>query len=311
MTDKITGRVFNIQRYSLHDGSGIRTLVFFKGCPLKCLWCSNPESQKGAPELGFIKSRCAGKEACGAPCVTACPLQVIHLNKEGKPLIDRVWCEVCGQCAEVCPEDALKVVGHEMSVAEVMAEVEKDMPFYRRSGGGLTLGGGEPLAQYRFALALLEAAEAEYLHTAIETSGHAPWEQFAQIVNHVDLLQIDLKHMDPSRHRELTGQSNALILENMKKILSIKEPEDVIIRVPVIPGCNNDQADIQDIADFVMEMGFTQIELIPYHKMGTSKYSQYDMIYPLDGLEPPTETEMDDLRHLVEGVGLHEMTGDV
>ncbi|MFO8010478.1 MAG: glycyl-radical enzyme activating protein, partial [Dehalococcoidia bacterium] len=204
MTEALTGRIFNIQRYSLHDGSGIRTLVFFKGCPLKCLWCSNPESQKAVPELGFIDARCPGAEMCGAPCVQACPLDAIQLNPQNKPAIDRESCDACGKCARVCPRDALKVVGHEMSVEEVIAEVEKDRPFYRRSGGGLTLGGGEPLSQYKFAKALLEAAEAEYLHTAIETSGHASWEQFETILKHVDLLQIDLKHFDPRKHKELT-----------------------------------------------------------------------------------------------------------
>ena len=198
-----------------------------------------------------------------------------------------------------------------MSVDQVMAEVEKDLPFYRRSGGGLTLGGGEPLAQPKFALAILEAAEAGYIHTAIETSGHAPWAQFEEILNHVDLLQMDVKHMDPQRHKELTGQSNELILENLKKILSVKETQDVIIRVPVIPGCNDDLDNMEKTARFVSELGYTRIELIPYHKMGTSKYNQYDMIYPLDGLEPPSETEIKHLRDMVESIGLQEMTGDI
>ncbi len=311
MTEQLTGRIFNIQRYSLHDGSGIRTLVFFKGCPLKCLWCSNPESQKAVSELGFIEARCVGADACGAPCVAACPLQAISLNEHGKPVIDRERCDACGKCAAACPQDALKVVGRQMSVEEVMTEVEKDRPFYRRSGGGLTLGGGEPLAQYKFAKAVLEAAEAEYIHTAIETSGHAPWEHFETLLKHVDLLQMDLKHMDPHKHKELTGQSNDLILDNLKKVLSIKEPQDVIIRVPVIPGCNDTVENIENTASFVAGLGFARIELIPYHRMGTSKYAQYGMAYPLDGLEPPSQTEMQNLKSIVENFGLQEMTGSV
>jgi len=311
VTSDITGRVFNIQRYSLHDGSGIRTLVFLKGCPLKCLWCSNPESQKAIPELGFIEARCVGSAECDAPCVLSCPLNAIHLNGQGKPEIDRKNCDVCGKCAEACRHDALKIVGHQMSVDEVMAEVEKDRPFYRRSGGGLTIGGGEPLTQYQFATAILQAAEEEYLHTAIETTGHAPWNQFETVLKHVDLLQMDLKHMNPQKHKELTGQSNELILGNLKKVLSVKEPQDVIIRIPVIPGCNDTAENIEDTARFIAELGFTQIELIPYHKMGTSKYAQYGMVYPLDGLEPPSESDLQGLRGIVEIYGLRDMTGDV
>ncbi|MFO8102321.1 MAG: glycyl-radical enzyme activating protein [Dehalococcoidia bacterium] len=311
MAEQLTGRIFNIQRYSLHDGAGIRTLVFFKGCPLTCLWCSNPESQKPGPEVGFIMARCVGLAECGAPCVSACPVEAIRLNDDGKPVIDRERCDACGQCAAVCPQEAMKVVGQEMSVEEVMAEVEKDRPFYRRSGGGLTLGGGEPLAQPRFALALLEAAESEYIHTAIETTGYARWEQFEAVLQHTDLLQMDLKHMDPEKHRELTGQSNELILENLSKVLSVKEPEDVVIRIPVVPGSNDSDENIEESSRFVAGLGFTRIELIPYHKMGSSKYPQYGRVYPLDGLEPPSTEEMQHLKGVVESFGLQEMTEEV
>jgi len=309
MTDGTTGRVFNIQRYSLHDGSGIRTLVFLKGCPLRCLWCSNPESQKDEPELGLIMARCAGVEPCGAPCLPACPLDALHPDGQGGIEIDRDTCNICGRCAMACPEEALKVVGREMTVDEIMAEVEKDRPFYRRSGGGLTLGGGEPLAQYQFAAAILKTAAEEYIHTALETSGHAPWDEFEAVLKHVDLLQMDIKHMDSQRHQELTGQSNELILKNLGKVLSIKEPPDVIIRIPVIPGCNDSRENIAATAAHVAALGFTQIELIPYHKMGITKYSQYGMVRPLDGLEPPSGDLMGELRNIVESHGLREMTG--
>lgn len=280
-----------------------------KGCPLKCLWCSNPESQKAEPELGCIEARCVGGDTCGAPCVAACPSRAISLNGTHQPEIDRDNCDVCGKCVEACSHDALKVVGHEMSVDEVMAEVEKDRPFYRRSGGGLTLGGGEPMAQHRFAVAVLQAAEEEYLHTAIETTGYAPWDQFETVLKHVDLLQMDLKHMDPQKHKELTGQSNELILDNLKKVLSVKEPQDVIIRIPVIPGCNDTAQNIEDTARFVAEQGFEQIELIAYHKLGVSKYAQYGMVCPLDPPEPPSQTDVEGLRSIVKGYGLREMTG--
>lgn len=301
MGNDIKGRIFNIQRYSLHDGGGIRTLVFLKGCPLRCLWCSNPESQKGILQLGFVASRCVGASACGGTCVSACPVTGLSLGKENKPIIDRQVCDACGLCAKVCPEDALKVVGRDMSVDEVMAEVEKDRPFYRRSGGGITIGGGEPLLQHGFTLALLEAAHGAYLHTALETCGHAPWEHFEPVLQHVDLLHIDLKHMDPVRHKELTGQSNEPVLDNLRRVLSVKSPQDVIVRIPVIPECNDSTESIGDMSEFLTGLGFTQIELIPYHRMGVSKYAQYDMTYPLPECESPSESAMARLREIVPG----------
>ncbi len=311
MPDITTGRVFNIQRYSLHDGAGIRTLVFLKGCPLKCLWCSNPESQRALPELGFIEARCVGINTCNAPCIPACPREAMYLNPQNGLVINRDKCDMCGKCAEVCTHDALKVVGQEMTVEAIMAEVEKDRPFYRRSGGGLTLGGGEPLAQYKFATAILKIAEAEYLHTAIETTGYAPWEHFETVLRHVDLLQMDLKHMDPEKHQKLTGQSNELILDNLKNVLSVKEPEDVIIRIPVITGFNDSAENISETARFIARLGLLRIELIPYHKMGSSKYAQYGVEYPLSKLEPPSREDMQNLKTIVEDFGLQEMTSDL
>lgn len=300
MTNSIKGRVLNIQRYSLHDGSGIRTLVFLKGCPLHCLWCSNPESQLHSPQLGFIASRCVGAGGvCGGACLSVCPVAALRLDSEDTPIIDRQVCDACGLCVKACPEDALEVVGRDMTVDEVIVEVEKDRPFYRRSGGGVTIGGGEPLTQYRFTAALLEAAHGVYLHTALETSGFAAWEHFEPVLKHVDLLQIDLKHMDPVRHRELTGQSNELIIENLRRVLSVKSPQDVIVRFPVIPGCNDSAENIRDMADFVMGLGYKQIELIPYHRMGISKYAQYGMAYPLPECESPSESDMARLREIV------------
>ena len=310
-TGQTKGRVFNIQRYSIHDGAGIRTLVFLKGCPLRCLWCCNPESQKSQTELGFIESRCVGSDICGAPCVSVCPLKAIHLSGQGKLAIDRGACDACGKCATACGKDALKVVGQEMTVDEAMAEVEKDRPFYRRSGGGVTLGGGEPLMQHRFTAELLKAAQEAYLHTALETCGHAPWTHLEAVLKHVDLLQFDLKHMDPVRHRELTGQSNELILTNLKKVLSVKAPQDVIVRIPVVPGCNDSTENIRETAEFIAELGLKHIELVPYHRLGVSKYAQYGMVYPLAGCEPAPQNRLDELRKIVKEFGLTEMAGSI
>ncbi len=311
MTPKRTGRIFNIQRYSIHDGFGIRTLVFLKGCPLACHWCANPESQKISPELGFIAAKCVGSDICGGPCVKACPEEAATLDEEGKPVIDRRGCNNCGGCADACYYGSLQLVGRDMDIDEVMAEVEKDRAFYRRSGGGVTIGGGEPLMQFEFTTELLKAAQDLYLHTAIETCGYAPWTHFEIVLRHVDLLQIDLKHMDPEKHKSLTGKTNELIIENLKRVLSVKESEDVIIRIPVIPGCNDSVENITQSAMFVAEQGFKQIELISYHRLGVSKYTQYGMAYPIGEAEPPPETEIQALRDIVEAFGLKEVTGRI
>lgn len=311
MSAKTNGRVFNIQRYSIHDGFGIRTLVFLKGCPLSCLWCANPESQKNSPELGFITAKCTGGDTCEGPCVNTCPEGAVALDEKGKPDIDRSACNNCGACAEACYYGALQLVGRDMDIDEVLAEVEKDRPFYRRSGGGVTIGGGEPLMQFEFTTELLKALRNIYLHTAIETCGYAPWTKFETVLQHVDLLQIDLKHIDSDKHNALTGKGNELIIDNLKKTLSVKKPEDVIIRIPVIPGCNDSRENITQSAAFVSELGYKQIELIPYHRMGVAKYSQYGMVYPLNEVEPSTQEEIQALRDKVEDFGLKEVTGRI
>jgi pyruvate formate lyase activating enzyme len=233
------------------------------------------------------------------------------LGEQGELVIDRSSCDVCGGCAEACTHDALKLVGREMSVSDVLAEIEKDRAFYRRSGGGVTIGGGEPLAQHEFTAELLETAQDAYLHTAIETSGHAAWKHLEKVLRHVDLLHFDLKHMDPERHEALTGRSNELILSNLVRVLTVLEPQAVIIRIPIIPGCNDGAESIRASARFVAEAGFTQIELMPYHRFGVSKYGQYGMVYRLDEVEPAPEGDLQSFRKDVESFGLREVTGCV
>jgi len=198
-----------------------------------------------------------------------------------------------------------------MTVDEVMTEVEKDRAFYRRSGGGMTVGGGEPLSQYRFAAELLEAARDAYLHTALETCGHAPWSHLEAVLRHVDLLQFDLKSVNAGKHKELTGQSNELILDNLKRLLTIKAPQDVIIRVPVVPGCTDSGENLRETARFVAGLGFSQAELIPYHRLGISKYAQYGMVYPLPDCKPSPQEHLDELRKIVKESGLTEMAGSI
>lgn len=306
---QITGWVFDIQRFSLHDGPGIRTLVFMQGCPLACKWCCNPEGQKHRPQLRFLSIKCVGADKCKAPCVDACPEGAISLSPEGKAVTDWELCQSRGKCTEACLFRARTIAGKRMTVEEVLAEVEKDWSFYNRSGGGITVGGGEPLIQFEFVLALLKRCKGRFFHTALETCGHGPWQHLKQISKYIDLLYYDIKHMDPQKHKELTGVSNELILSNAKRVLSGKVDCEVIVRIPIVPGYNDSKQDVGAIARFVTESGGTMIELLPYHALGSSKYRQLGIQYELREVRPPSEQQMEKLRNRVKSFGLKEMTG--
>jgi pyruvate formate lyase activating enzyme len=263
------GYVFNIQRYSIHDGPGIRTAVFFKGCPLRCFWCQNPESQTPKPELFYYKDRCIG---CGR-CVQVCPNKAVRMM--GKTTrTDRILCVGCGQCVENCPNEARKTVGILMTADEVLGEVLKDRKFYENSGGGLTLSGGEPLYQIDFALEILERCKESGLHNVIETTGAVPWEHFEKILSCVDLVLYDIKQINSEIHKTGTGISNILILSNLQKLAKLK---NIKVRMPLIPGLNNSSGDILEVARFIKkEIGPVEIELLAYNKMGESKYDRLD-----------------------------------
>jgi pyruvate formate lyase activating enzyme len=280
-----------------------------KGCPLRCRWCSNPEGQKSHPEIGFMASRCVGTEVCRARCVAACPEESITLSREGEAVIDRGACSPCRECSKACYYGALALIGKEMTLEEVLSEVEKDRPFYRRSGGGITVGGGEPLMQAEFVTRLLKACRERHLHTAVETTGFGSRRQLEAMLEHVDLVYFDIKHMDPARHEELTGAPNQPILENIRATLSAARPCEVILRITTIPGFNDSEENISASARFAADLGCEKIELVPYHKLGIGKYAQYGMEYRLGNVESPTIERMECLRRLVEGFGLTEMTG--
>jgi len=308
-SEEITGYVSNIQRFSLHDGPGIRTLVFMQGCPLRCWWCCNPEGQKPYPQLRLISIRCAAGRGCKSPCLDACPEGAITLTKEGQLQMDWSLCKNCGKCTEVCLYGARTMLGKKMTAAEVLNEVEQDRAFYNRSGGGVTIGGGEPLAQFEFVSELLRRCREKFLHTAIETCGHVPWEHLEKVSAYLDLIYYDIKHLNPERHKDLTGVSNKLILSNARKVLSGKISSEVIARTEVIPGCNDSEAEIKDIARFVADAGGKMMELLPYHALGSAKYRELGMDYEITDIKPPTEEQMQRLRKIVESFGLKEMTG--
>lgn len=270
------GVIFNIQRYSIHDGPGIRTTVFLKGCPLSCFWCQNPESQTKKPEIFLDKSKCILCERC----VAICPTGATSLLEESSA-IDRSICIGCGKCAEVCSNEARKVIGKFMTVDEVVSEVLRDTKFYENSGGGVTLSGGDPLAQPNFALSIMQRCKDEGLHVTIDTCGYAPWSTIEKLLKYADLVLFDIKVMDAVKHHEATGNDNHVILMNARRVAKLKPMR---VRIPVIAGFNDSLEEVRKIAHFTKnELGLVDIDLLLYNKMGEVKYEHLDRSYiPLE-----------------------------
>ena len=291
MSGAATGRVFNVQRYSLHDGPGIRTTVFLKGCPARCLWCHNPESQAFGPEIVKVETRCAD---CGT-CEAVCP--------HGAPPPGSGVCTACGECVEACPAGARELAGRETTVEEVMAEVRCDRIFFQESGGGVTFSGGEPLAQVRFLRALLEAARAHDVHTAVDTCGFGTRDELLGLVPLVDLFLFDVKLVDDTRHRELTGLSTRPILDNLRALTRVHPA--VWIRVPIVPGHTDGEADITAVAELAGELtGVQHVSLLPFHGTGAAKARRLGRPSPLESLAPPSPERLEVLAGLFRERGL-------
>lgn len=297
------GMVFNLTRYMLEDGPGIRTVVFLKGCPLRCLWCSSPLGQKIEPSVVYLKYKCI---SCGA-CLKACPEQALFWNAEGRVSRDFKRCRNCGECVPVCPVGAREIRGQLMTVNEVIAKVEKDQIFYRRGGGGITLSGGEILMQAPFATRILQEAWKRLIHTAVETCAFGLWADLRDILAYSNLAFIDIKHIDSFFHQKITGCSNQQILENIRQAAAyfLELKRHLIFRLAVVPGINDSFENLQGIAYFLKELpGHWELNLLPYHRYGISKYDWLGLEYQLMDVEPPTRERLLELAEFFKSYGL-------
>jgi len=298
----LKGIVFDFQRFSTHDGPGIRSMVFLKGCPLRCPWCANPESQRLEPLLGFFKNKCNNCYAC----TNVCP-QGAFFQEHGD--IDWEACSNCLKCVDVCMYEARKVYGQELSVEQVVSELLKDKPFFKTSGGGITISGGDPVYQYEFTYNILLACRQQDIHTAVETSGYATNRVFRKIAEQTDLLLYDFKHMDPIMHKETIGVSNEIILENA--VMAAEIVPEMIIRIPFIPGFNDSTKNISQMGNFITKRlpRVRKVDILPYHSMGESKSIAIGREYGFPQGTEVTEEKEHEARQILEKFGLKVSIG--
>ncbi len=311
--NSIVGRVFDIQEFTVNDGPGIRTEVFLKGCPLRCLWCHSPESQSFEPEVMWFEMRCIGVDNCGR-CLPECPTGALRRGEtkfsqtEQKEIqlvrIDRGLCDDCGNCTKVCPSRALAMTGTDMTVDEVMARVERDRPYFGKSGGGLTVSGGEPMAQHGFLVALLKDCKERGLDACLDTTGYAKWERYAEVLPYVDLFLYDLKHMESCRHIALTGVPNEPIIGNARRLAA--EGAAFQIRIPIVPGHNDSEENLRASSVFCAELGSAVniVQILPYHRLGIAKYERLQRTYELPSIAPPSDEHMEWCKSVIESYGL-------
>ncbi len=288
-------RVMEIERFALHDGPGIRTTVFLQGCPLRCPWCANPESQTIGTHLLHLQKRCVG---CGR-CAAVCPQGSIAMQN-GRPVFDRARCVGCGTCVAACPAHALRLSGKTMQPADIVAVLMRDLSYYRHTGGGITVSGGEPLVQAGELATLLALCKAQGLHTAVETTGHAPAAALLACEPLTDLFLYDIKHTDAPTFASVTGGNLPLVLAN----LALLPPAKVVLRVPVIPAFNFDEAAIHSIYNLALAMGIRRVDLLPYHTLGVGKYAQLGLAYPYGEHPSLTKQSLASLRAMGEALGL-------
>lgn len=303
--DALMLTIFDLQKYCIHDGDGIRTSVFFKGCPLRCAWCHNPESQQKAPQLLWNREKCTG---CGW-CETICPQKAIHME-EGIPVLDRTACTGCGKCVMECLESARAVSGEPKTVRQLLEAGEKDLVFYEESGGGVTLSGGEVMTAEPFeeVVQLCRGFFEKGITVFIDTSGFAPWERFEKLLPYVTAFLYDIKAMNPETHKKWVGVDNGLILENLQKLSAAGA--DIRLRLPLISGINDSQEDLEAVLQLLREgVHVRKIHLLPYHDIGKSKYARLGMGYEEALLAPPSPEHLEELAELFRQTGVPVVIG--
>lgn len=299
----LSGILFDIRRYSIHDGPGIRTTVFFKGCPLNCWWCHNPEGKLPEIEIYLRDNRCI---RCGA-CLDVCEPGAIYRHNDSFE-VNRLLCTFCGACVQECYAEARELVGKRMTVAEVLEEIERDRPFYEQSGGGVTFSGGEPLFQPAFLAAMLQACRSQGIHTALDTCGYASWETLNHLRQDVDLFLYDLKLMDEERHRQFTGVSNQLILENLRRLSALGS--SLLVRFPVIPYINDDEINLRQVVDFLLSLPQKYpVDLLPYHASALHKYNGLGVEYRLPETPTPDQERLNVIKNFFEIYGFNVRIG--
>ncbi len=289
------GIVFDMKRYSIHDGPGLRTTVFFKGCPLRCLWCHNPESQKLKPQIVWYENRCMG---C-LDCYNACSFNAIDIKDAISIVEDR--CTLCGDCIKACSTGALEIIGKEYEVGELVKEILKDELFFEK-GGGVTISGGEPFVQYEFLLALLKRLKEEKLHIALDTTGYSKEKELIETIQYVSLFLYDLKLMDSKKHKRYTGVENEMILNNLEAL--DRNNAKIAIRIPIIPTINDDNKNIKETAEFLSKLNnIDSVDLLPFHNMMADKYKRLKIPFLVGNIKKPTDEKMNDLKDFFKSYG--------
>jgi len=312
----MTGNIYDIQKFSVHDGPGIRTDVYLKGCPLSCVWCHSPESQSFTPDLAYMKLKCIGTDICGE-CLKVCEYSAITngeltQNLRGEdihyPVIDRGKCQLCLKCADACPSKGLFNTLRNVSVEDCMRSIRQDKKYYEKSGGGVTISGGEPMSQFDFCRSLAEACKREGYNVALDTTGFAPTEHYLEILPYIDLFLFDLKHMDSERCKKLVGVPNEKILENARVLA--KNGARFQIRFPIIPKLNDSEENIRKTAEFCVEIkdAIDVVQLLPFHKMGQAKYERLGLHYRMN-ISPPSKEFMQQQLELFKSYGLPAQVG--
>jgi pyruvate formate lyase activating enzyme len=298
----VTGRVFRIARFSVHDGPGIRTTVFLKGCPLRCAWCHSPESQRPEPQLAIHQDRCV---ACGT-CLPACEQHAIAAE-DGVMTVDRGRCRVCGACANACPSGAREVVGRDWASDDLLAAIARDEVFFDESGGGVTFSGGEPLMQPAFLAEMLRGCRVRRIHTAVDTCGMADGAAVDEVAPLADLFLFDVKAADDRRHRAITGASNAAILDNLRRLVSVGAT--VRARFPCVPGLTSDEENVSEVGRLLADLGLRAVDVLPYHRAGTAKFARLGIADPAPDLQAPTSGEISRVAARLATFGLHVHVG--